>query len=283
MKKAVILFSLLLIWCARQVCAGDANSSAVPQSQKTTVILVGTIHQGHYANSEYSPAVLKEIIFSLKPDTILNELPLSLVDPNGRPLLRDPNKDPESWVADTVATQLGIRQIPFDQPDREENFKKTDYFKREKRAGDLLNRWGNEIGSKEPNNIDLKIRAMGGLAAQAQTKFTRPDAINSDAFDSVIKIKHTVYYEIVPQILAKYKGYEMAASDFTFLGEQWRRRNEIMAENIIKAAKQYPGKRLVVITGCEHRYILRDLLKDNDYVELKEYWQLNQNKERTKQ
>ena len=117
--------------------------------------------------------------------------------------------------------------------------------------------------------------AIGGLAAQAQTKLTRPEAINSDAFDLTINIKHTVFYEIAPQILARYNGYETAASDFTFLAEQWKERNEIMAKNIINAAKENPGKRLVVVTGCEHRYILRDLLAKEQSIELKEYWEPN--------
>ncbi len=269
MKNAAIFLSLLLMWCTRQVAAGDTESAP----QKTTVILVGTIHGAHYTNPEYSPAILKQIILSIKPDAILNELPLSHVDPNGRPFYRDPNKHPENWASDTIASQLGIKQIPFDRPDRQENFKKTDYFEKEKRAKELSNKWEKEISAKEPNCVDLKMLAIGGLAAQAQTKFTRPETINSDAFDLIINIKHTVFYEIAPQILAKYNGYETAASDFTFLAEQWKERNEIMAKNIIKAAKENPGKRLVVITGCEHRYILRDLLAKEQCIELKEYWE----------
>jgi hypothetical protein len=47
-----------------------------------------------------------------------------------------------------------------------------------------------------------------------------------------------------------------------------------MVQNILKAAQAYPGKRLCVLTGCEHRYILRDLLKDIPSIEVKEYWEL---------
>jgi hypothetical protein len=271
MKKAAVFLGLFLMWCAGQVTAGDTE----PVSQKTTVILVGTIHGSHYTNPEYSPAVLKQIILSLNPDAILNELPLSQVDSNGRPLYRDPNKNPENWASDTIASQLGIKQIPFDRPDREENFKKTNYFEKEKQAKELFNKWEKEISAKEPNCVDLKMLAIGGLAAQAQTKLTRPEAINSNAFDFTINIKHAVFYEITPQILARYNRYETAASDFTFLAEQWKERNEIMAKNIIKAAKENPGKRLVVITGCEHRYILRDLLEKEQNIELKEYWEPN--------
>ena len=46
-----------------------------------------------------------------------------------------------------------------------------------------------------------------------------------------------------------------------------------MVDNIVKAAKNHPGKRLVVITGATHRYVLRDLLKNEECIELKEYWE----------
>jgi hypothetical protein len=275
MKKEVILLSLAMLCWPVQAFAGDANSSPVPQPPKTTVILVGTIHKGHYTNPDYSPEVLKEIILSLKPDAILNELPLSQVDPNGRPIYRDRDKHPEGWAADTVATQLGIRQIPFDRPDREKNFQKTSYFQRQTQSGEMIRKWMDDIKSKDPNSFDLKILELGVWASQAQSRLAKPEVINSDAFDSVIRIKKAVEYEITPQILAKYKGYETAASDCAFLGEQWRERNRIMADNIIKAAKKNPGKRLVAITGSEHRYILRDLLAKEESIELKEYWELN--------
>ncbi|MBN2020803.1 MAG: hypothetical protein JW749_11340 [Sedimentisphaerales bacterium] len=278
MKKAVVLLSLTMMCRVALVRAGDANSPAVPQPQKTQVIILGTVHDLHYKNPHYSPSVLRDIILSLKPDAILNELPLSQVDPNGRPLFRDPNKNPEDWASDTVAAQLGLRQIPIDRPDREENRKKTNYYQRRKRAEKSLDKWMVEIAGKDPNCIDLKIFNTGSWAAEARDSVIysmRPEIINSDIYDLVIRIKNEVWDEIGPHILTKYEWYETAASDWSFLAEEWKVRNKIMAENIINAAREYPGKRLVVITGAEHRHILRDLLKDNDAIELKEFWELS--------
>jgi hypothetical protein len=107
-----ILFCLNL--CIGNLCSQTSEHTA----EKTqVVVIIGTIHSAHYENSNYSPEKLKGIILSLKPDAILNELPLSLVDPNGRPLERIRRKGnpggPESWAADTVAQQLGIKQNKF--------------------------------------------------------------------------------------------------------------------------------------------------------------------------
>jgi hypothetical protein len=101
-----------------------------------------------------------------------------------------------------------------------------------------------------------------------------PEIINSEAHDSIVRIKHSFWYDIVPTILEKYPEYETLINEDHFFRDQWRQRNRIMADNIIKAAKQYTGKRLVVVTGATHRYILRDLLKDEKSIELKEYWQI---------
>lgn len=75
-------------------------------------------------------------------------------------------------------------------------------------------------------------------------------------------------------MLKKYPGYEQLADEAHFFRDQWHERNRIMADNIIKAAKQYAGRRLVVVTGATHRYILRDLLKNEPNIELKEYGEL---------
>jgi hypothetical protein len=61
-----------------------------------------------------------------------------------------------------------------------------------------------------------------------------------------------LWHEIIPDILKKYPGYETLVDNYCFEKQQWQERNRIMVDNIVKAAKEYPGKRLVVITGATH-------------------------------
>ena len=94
MAKTYKSAGLLLIFCVLHGCGYQAenNNSVVDASsgtKKTEVIIIGTIHEKHYKNPHYSPEVLRDIVLLLKPDVILNELPLSKVDRNGRPLSRD--------------------------------------------------------------------------------------------------------------------------------------------------------------------------------------------------
>ncbi len=280
--KAIFKFTLLVIFCCiLHTAITFAKTQTPPETKKTEVVIVGTIHSAHYKNTKYTPEVLKQIMISLKPDAILNELPLSLVDTNGRPIKRIRRKNnpggPESWIADEVAIQLGIKQIPFDRPDRQENFRKTNYFERQKRANKLVKKWAQEVKESNPESLDLKIARLQGYVSQAEGYLfinSAPEVINSEAHDSIIRIKKSLWYDIMPTILEKYPGYETLIDDYHFARDQWQQRNKIMASNIIKAARKYPGKRLVVKTGATHRYILRDLLKDEYSIDLKEYWQI---------
>lgn len=274
---SIVLFSGGL--CLGEKIAGHLNEA---QLQRAEVVIIGTIHSAHYENSNYSPEKLKEIILLLKPDVILNELPLSKVESDGRPLERIRRKDnpsgPECWAADTVAQQLGIKQIPFDRPDRDEFYRKTNYFKRQKEYNQALNKWFDGLYTKEPNSIDIKVVTLIGEAIKAQGALSTqdlitPKLINSELYDCVMRIKHASG-DIIIEILKKHSAAQAMIDECIFFRDVWFERNKIMVNNILKALKEYKGKRLVVITGSEHRYILRDLLKDNPHVELKEYWEI---------
>ncbi len=278
--KSIFKTTVWTLVCLSLCAANSSVESQTPETLKTQVVIIGTIHEKHYENPAYSPDVLREIILSLKPDAILNELPLSLVEPNGRPVESMRKKDrwgPETWAADTVATQLGIRQIPFDRPDRDENYKKTNYLEREKKSKELANKLEQQIQKEDPNSVDLKIGSLAGYAYKARDEMVNnfgPKELNSEPFDLIIRIKTSIVEDIAETIYRKYPGYEGLADDCKFFRDQWLERNKIMAENIKKAAGEYPGKRLVVITGAEHRCILRDLLKDVNSIDLKEYWEI---------
>jgi hypothetical protein len=48
----------------------------------------------------------------------------------------------------------------------------------------------------------------------------------------------------------------------------WRERNEKMASNIIEYIQEYPGKRIVVLTGLLHKHYLMDLLHQSPLSDL---------------
>ncbi|MFZ2148128.1 MAG: DUF5694 domain-containing protein [Sedimentisphaerales bacterium] len=278
MKKLSKILCSIVVFCSLYRVKTLAEPQTPTDCNRTEVVIIGTIHDSHHESTKYRPEVLKEIILALEPDAILNELPLSLVDPNGRPKFRDYLTSPEGWASYNAAVELGnIPQIPYDRPDRQENFNRTKYFERQKRANRLREKWVQEVEGNDPESLDLKIAKLQRYAGQSEAHMfinSSPDIINSEAHDSIVRIKHFLWHDIIPTILKKYPGYETLIDDDHFQRDQWQERNRIMANNIIKAAKQYPKKRLVVVTGATHRYILRELLKNEPCIDLKEYWEL---------
>ncbi len=276
-RSAVCLgvVAMALCWFF-QIKMALAQPGDAEQMSKTEVVIIGGLHQFHFQSKHYRLEVLKEIIVALRPDAVLNELPLSQVDENGRPIHREP-KHAEGWAADQAAQTLGIPQIPFDRPDREEHFKETKYGERMQRRNDMWAEWVKQVEKDDPDSVDLQVARLVKEALACQMELVRhapPEMINSDAHDRIIRIKHTIAKRIMPALWAEYPGYERLGEDGRFVAQEWEERNRIMAGNILKAAAAYPGRRLVVVTGAEHRYILREFLSDRKGVDLKEYWEL---------
>jgi len=280
MKKVFVIIYTVLFCCGLYAVGSYAESTISPETAKTQVVIIGTLHKLHYKSQKYSPEILKEIIISLKPDAILIESDLSQVDPNGRPLekfrAKDANWDPENWITDEVAMQLGIKQIPFDRPDREEYYKKSNFLQRKKDYMTSIKKWFEELKKDNPKSTDLKTLQLldNAFITSAQMRNSPPTIINSEGFDALTRLRRSLAFDIIPEILEKYPAYKSLSEEGRFIKDVWQERNRIMAKNIVKAAKEYPGKHLVVITGEMHRYILKDLLRSEPYIELKEYWEV---------
>jgi hypothetical protein len=215
-------------------------------------------------------------VLALKPSAILIERPSNVVE----------NPDdgefniPEYWAANQAASHLSVPYIPYDRPNLDEYYAKIRYSERGNAMANKWFKWSEDIiKKKDPESIDRKIADLYTCDLQAESCLTdaanaKPEIINSEVLDAVVRLKNSLYHEILPEIHKNDSDYEELVSESRFFRDDWSERNRIMADNIIKAAKQYPGQRLVVLVGASHRYILRDLLKDTDGIDLKEYWEL---------
>jgi hypothetical protein len=215
-------------------------------------------------------------VLALKPSAILFECPSNVVEnPGGGEF-----NIPEFWASDQAASQLSVPQIPFDRPNLDEHFAKIRYYERSNAMANKWFKWSEHIIKKnDPESRDRTIADLYTCNLQAESCLTdaataKPEIINSEVLDAVVRLQNSMYHEILPQIHRNDSDYKELVSESHFFRDDWSEQNRIMADNIIKAAKQYPGQRLVVLVGCGHRYILRDLLKDTDGIDLKEYWEL---------
>lgn len=244
------------------------------------IVILGTLHGAHNDNPEYTPAELRRILLELRPAAILTESPESFVNERGRipqSVYGDSPDAVESPIENEVADSLDIRLYPFDRADRQENFQRTNYFERERTAGQAFMQWYQDTAAQDSASADFKVVQAGSGIEEAQALLTRQGAarvINSPIYDGIIRSKKTFQHEVMPAIFDCYPESAEVASFLRFHHEQWLERNSIMARNILRIAAEFPGERIVVVTGGEHRYILRDMLIGEEGVRLKEFWEV---------
>ena len=249
------------------------------KADQTEVVLVGTLHEYHDHLPNYSRDILRDIIISAQPAAILYEMPSVLdglpTSVNGR--INTRFRDNESVAVNQAADSLQVPVFPYDREGRNEIYVKTRYFEREQYAFGELMKWG-EWTSEDPNEKAAAV-ATGCLfesVQQAQMEVVTtagPQVLNSSVFDLLSKNKHCLVYELWPALLTS-ADQDSVIADLKFLNEEWNTRNGIMADNIIRIAQGYVGKRLVVLCGAEHRHDLRELLATRNTVKVLEYYEL---------
>jgi hypothetical protein len=288
--KRILIALLLSLVLPRVAMAGDDNTHLSNTNSgnrgdnpgaPTEVIIIGGLHEFHRGNTNYTTKTLTEVIVGLKPTAILIELPPTI---GGKPTIEEHRvvsrllSSPECGAVNAASEVLKVPLICYDRPGRNEFYQETHYFDRQKRAYEALQVWQQTLTRTNPESVDLQVAQVKSDAAGAQDWLTRradPQVINSEGFDRIIRIKHNIWYRVMPKLLKKYPDQQQLIEDFEFAGKVWTERNRIMAENISAIAKQFGGRRLAVITGNEHRYILRDLLANQREIVLKEFWEVS--------
>lgn len=278
----------------RQAQSGEAvqqatTTPATTAPSPTTVVLVGTIHGRHATNKQYSAKDLRDVIKDVHPDLILIEAPRTTAwEPALRAACLWPdaawNADyPEGWACASAASDLGVPLLPFDWSERDEFFRRERYFEREQdpKLGQAIDTWAaNGTPSERRKTLVNMMRGSDEYDA-FQTISSQGSAweMNSASRDELERYRHALSYGVVPDQMARVPELQHAASELHWFGEVWRRRNRAMADNILSDIAKYKARRIVVVTGATHRYILRDLLKTSPQVDLQEFYDVASNDE----
>lgn len=268
MKKSILLFIILLF----------PVLSFPQKSPKTEIIILGTVHN---PTEHYSRDTLFSILEQLKPNVILFEHPVSWSTDKFSEKVKKFN------IAglEGVTTLKYLEENPsvllkyFDIANRDEYYKETNYFEDERNFSKQL--WklkeDNKLGSLAKSLLEQTIIVIKIRNVIAKSN---PRIINSATSDSVISLKQEYvrnniikFTKMIPE-LHKFNKFANSSNNF------WNKRSRKMVENITRYSKDFQGKRLVVLTGFEHRYDLRKLLEEPEkanYI-LKEYWECIDNK-----
>jgi len=104
------------------------------------------------------------------------------------------------------------------------------------------------------DSLTARLNALGS---------TQPLAVlNSAAADSLAQRRQNSQYHQLKTIVDENEGLREFRGFYEVNERYWDIRNQAMARNIARYVALYPGRRLVVLCGFNHRYYLRlELLK----------------------
>lgn len=205
-------------------------SAPLAQSQtKTRVLVVGTIHDGHNTNPNYSYRHLADILGTFRPDAICVEIPPSY--------FRKRSYLIEMMYASIYGFDNGLKVYPIDwwspgdaRAERREYEKTDDYRKKEMKVDSLVE--ANEIMQQFRN----KYGSMDSIWRQNTQDYR---FFNGKDYNDYIREMYTILVDVFGD------GCMNLYSE---------KRNAMMMDYINRAVDGHRGQRVIVFAGAEHKY-----------------------------
>jgi len=263
LRSALILSFILAILCMGQ---------SLVYSDRNTVFIIGSPHR------ETSGTKMKDIYSAIekcKPDIILVECDSGML---GSSFRFSPNllSVYEFKIAQQYADEhAGVLLRPFDIEGRNKFFQDSQYFERQLQFFNALNvlYQKDSLSFTDKKNYEKSL-LWNHLADSLQETDLR--FLNSDSTDFVIEKKMNAYYEKFGSLIGNTNGLQKYLSYFEMDSSFWIHRNQKMAEHISSYCRQFTGKRIVVLTGFYHRYMLKKFLHApslESYIEIREFYE----------
>jgi hypothetical protein len=212
--------------CALFILLLLAPAFALAGLPPAQVIVLDTLHQLHSEVPVYSNSVLSRLIERLKPDVLCIEV--KPADVTRRPAEKTKQEYPA--VVYPLIDRLHDRVYAMEPGEPE--------------YSDLLKpyREGNRaFDANSPAQSAALGRYSEGVYAGLEAYWTSPARVNDAVTDSVLRAKHDLQEAMIGPTDRQ-------------LWEAW---NGHFLEVITRAARENPGRRIVVTVGAEHGYWLR--------------------------
>lgn len=243
-------------------------TAALPPADSTEIFVVGTVH---FPTPAFTADSLYDALETLRPDLILVEIDstrLAAVFDPPAPMQRlgrvlgwagTPNEPaavakyqrrhpaalvrPYEWGRrDQFHRQYGILSTPG------LIFSKLNELRD---AGQLTPRQRRTLATYD--SLTARLDALGGTQPLA--------ALNSAAADSLAQRRQNSQYHQLKTLVDEHAALRGYRAFYQVNERYWDIRNQAMARNVARYAALYPGRRLVVLCGFNHRYYLRRVLR----------------------
>ncbi|MBQ4854034.1 hypothetical protein IMW82_05050 [Rhodanobacter sp. B2A1Ga4] len=225
---------ILLVLALASAMALPLRAATIPPTQ---VAVLATLHQLHATTPAYSFEALGRAIERLQPDVLCVELQPD--DLQRRPA--EPTKQEYTEVVYPLIDRHHYHVYAMEPADPAYSGILTPYIQA-----------GQDFSVRAPEQAEAFSRYSDGAYIGLQAYWTSPTRVNDAVTDSVLRAKHELQQAMVGN------------------GERtgWERWNQQFLGIILQAAKENPGKRIVVVVGAEHGYWLRGHLAQAAGVQL---------------
>lgn len=250
MKTVLIFFNLFF--------------TLVGYAQKT-VWLIGTAHE---KNNYINPDSLTNIFSKINPDLILLELEDKhftkdfKYDTTKYPL-KDYLTNNENIAAYNYQQEKNVQLRPFDIKGRHEFYEKVDYRQKEnKMFGEILRLYKSDSLTRD-TKVDFEI-LLASLNDYSNLHFSSLREANSDVAMKFMSLKSKVDFELMVSIIQRNPKLKQWLAFAKLRKSYWIERNEVMAENIDRFVSEFKNKKIIILVGNDHKYILSELLKQKN-------------------
>jgi hypothetical protein len=261
--QVILSFTFILLFLSLQSMAGTADTAKI--------IVMGTVHS---SSDNFDPGKLAAIIDRIGPDLILVELDSSFFTPG---MAFKPETIGLSLENKAVSIYLKDHKVPvrpYEIEGRNRIYQEHDYFRLQKELSAALKKAVQDsILVPEANTLLESLHRFDEISYTAS--LDHPGVFNSETCDRAMESKQFYAGEGLCRIVALTPSLAKFSEFCKFKHDFWVTRNNAMVDNIINRVREFHPKTVLVICGFEHRYYLRNGLREKSSREailLKECW-----------
>jgi len=217
-----------------------------------TVVIIGTIHKPTNSYSKYD---LLNILKTIKPSLLLEELPNSFYNDSGRRIIKRNYESQEEFAIDSYSKEFGIKVLPYDISNRQKIIKDLNLIENDERLFAAIDELikSNDLTLFQRESIESSyelFRKRDEILKNGNWK-----EINNRIFDKINIEKEVWLKKLYLNVIPSHKKLLEFADYCKKYIEFWDSRNQGMCENIKRLAVE-DGVTAVLI-GVEHRYSLQ--------------------------
>jgi hypothetical protein len=231
-------FAPLLLLALLGACAPAVSHAPAPSPAAAEVVVLATLHQLHAQVPGYSFEDLSRTIEHLRPDVLAVEL--TPADLASRRDQQTKQEYPKS-IFPLLEKHPDWRAVALEPAEPEFS-----------RLVGLFREAGTVLRAEHPEKAEAFGTYQDALYGMLFERWTSPESVNSPETDALMESKHR-FQE------ALFGEKEVQA---------WEGWNQHFLEVILRAARENPGRRIVVLVGAEHGYWLRGHLAKEPGVRL---------------